>query len=48
MTTAATKISPVAFDMRHMVRLYVDGLPPDLFHQCRRSSTIRIFAILDF
>ncbi|MET3969065.1 hypothetical protein [Bradyrhizobium sp. S3.9.1] len=27
--------------MRHMVRLYVDGLPPDLFHQRRRSSTIR-------
>ena len=28
--------------MRHMVRrLYVDGLPPDLFHQSRRSSTIR-------
>jgi hypothetical protein len=25
--------------MRHMVRLYIDGLPPDLFHQRRRSST---------
>jgi len=28
--------------MRHMVRrLYVDALPPDLFHQRRRSSTPR-------
>ena len=28
--------------MRHMVRrLYVDGLPPNLFHQSRRSSTSR-------
>jgi hypothetical protein len=25
-TTSATKISAVAFDMRHMVRLYVDAL----------------------
>jgi hypothetical protein len=32
MATAAMKISALAFDMRHMVRLYVDGLPPDLFH----------------
>jgi hypothetical protein len=41
-TTAAMKISASASDMRHMVRrLYVDSLPPDLFHQCRRSSTSR-------
>jgi hypothetical protein len=41
-TTAAMKISVWTFDMRHMMRrLYVDSLPPDLFHQCRRSSTIR-------
>jgi hypothetical protein len=27
--------------MRHMMRrLYVDGLPPNLFHQSRWSSTI--------
>ena len=40
-TTAATKISVSMSDMRHMLRLYVDALPLDLFHQTRRSSTIR-------
>jgi hypothetical protein len=40
-TTAAMKISVSMPDMRHMLRLYVDALPPDLFHQTRRSSTIR-------
>ena len=29
--------------MHHMVRcLYIDGLPPDLFRERRRSSTIRL------
>jgi hypothetical protein len=45
--TAAMKISVSTGDVRHIARLYVDGLPPDLFHQRRRSSTISIFAIFD-
>ena len=42
-TTAAIKISVPLLDMRHIVRhLYVDGpAVPNLFHQRRRSSTIR-------
>ena len=47
-TTAAMNASVSMPDTRHMLRVYVDALPPDLFHQCRRSSTISIFAILDF
>jgi hypothetical protein len=42
MTTTAMNIATSTPDSRQMVRrLYVDGLPPDLFHQRRRSSTIR-------
>ena len=35
------KIAVSTGDIVHMAHLYVDGLPPDLFHQSRRSSTSR-------
>jgi hypothetical protein len=52
-TTSATKISAVAFDMRHMVRLYVDAFvagfvspePPVVNDQDSRASVLPGFRL---